>query len=335
MTAYSQLGKRIERLFYFGAVLVLLCLALVYFSSTTKYMRSSNPNGFSILEKRLTADLQHLQELYDHPVVASETSPDRMRAIQETRRKLGLPLEVNTVTHAQTQTYQDELKSVIQISSSESGVSVESLSNGIDATQPPLQIIGVVQGDLKKISETPAEIWGIQTPLVVPVEYGEARYGVPASVVAYSLLIAVAPLIIWWLGSFQLTRQRELIAIRDCDDYKVIFPHILNLFPITYINAPWLAGKERMRRDNYQRSRVAMQVTYSLFRSFVIILISWPMLIMYLYSAIQLLTLQDDLSSLELVVALVVGCWMVVQALYTLLQEWLLLWGKMYVDYWR
>jgi hypothetical protein len=336
MTVYSQLGKRIERLFYFGAVLVLLCLALIYFASTAIYMRSSNPNGYATLEKRLAADSQHLQELYDHPSTKSDESPDRVLAIQNARKKLGLPPEVIAAPiTSDGKTYGDELKSVIQISSTESGVSVDALSSGISATQSPLEVLGIVQANLKKASEAPAEIWGIQTPLIVPVEYGDARYGVPASIIAYSLMIAIAPLIIWWLGSFQLTRQRELVAIRGCDDYRLIFPHILNLFPVLYIDAPWLSEKERAGRRNHRRQRIFLQMVYSLMRTFVVILISWPMLIMYLYSVFQLLSLQDNIAFWEVLIALAVGIWMSMQALVTLMQEWMYLWGKVYMDYWR
>lgn len=336
MNTYSELGRRIERLFYFGAVLVLLCLALVYFVSTATYMSSRNPNGFAILERNLVANSESLKGLFDHPVAEwRRSSQDKVRDVQVTRAKLGLPPEMFAENPAKVETYRGELESILKKSSAESGMSVEVLSSGIAESMPPDQIIATVRSKQKLLSETPAKIWGIETPLIVPVEYGTARYAIPASIIANSLLIAMTPLIIWWLGSFQLTRQRELILIRESESHRYLFPHILNLLPIIYIGLPWVGEKERAGRNNQRRERILWQLVYSLVRSFVVILISWPILAMYIYSEIQIIGLQIDSPAIELVIASIVGLWMSFQALVILMQEWLMLWGKVFVEYWR
>jgi hypothetical protein len=214
-------------------------------------------------------------------------------------------------------------------------MAIEALSNGISESMSPDQIIAAVQNREKLLRETPITIWGIETPLVVPVEYGTARYAIPASVIANSLLIAMAPIIIWWFGSFQLTRQRELFLIRESENNKYLYPHILNLVPVIYIGAPWVGWKERAGRNNQRRERLGAQILYSIVRSFVVILISLPILVMYIYSEIQIIGLQIDPSVSELVLALIIGSWMSIQVLMILIQEWLLLWGKVFVSYWR
>lgn len=337
MEAHLEIGRRIERLLYFAAVLVLLCLALVYFVSTAAYMSSANPNGFAILEKNLAAEMSGLREKYNHPVTrATPSSEERVLAVQATRKKLGLPTEtLRKPQSSKVETYQDELKGVVSKSSAESGVSVESLSQDISASMSPDQVMDAIRHRRDQLSKTPASIWGIETPLIVPLEYGAARYSIPASVIANSLLIAIAPLIIWWLGSFHLTRRRELIFIREEDNYRSLFPHILNILPIVYIGAPWATAKERAGRNNQRLQRVGLQVTCSLMRSFVIILVSWPMVAMYIYSAVQIIELQANPSVFELALAFAIGAWMFVQALSALLQEWIILWGKVYTAYWR
>jgi len=336
MNSYSELGRRIERLFYFGAVLVLLCLALVYFVSTATYMSSRNPSGFAILEKNLVGNSESLKNLFDHPVVGwKHPSRDEMRDVQATRAKLGLPMETFSENPTNVVTYRDELNSVLKRSAAESGMSIDALSSGITGSMSPDQIIAAVRSTQKTLSETPAKIWGIETPLIVPLEYGAARYAIPASVIANSLLIAMAPLIIWWLGSFQLTRQRELILIRESESHRYLFPHILNLLPIKYMGMPWASEKERAGRNNQRRERISWQIFYSLVRSFVVVLICWPILIMYVYSGIQVIDLQINAPIVELVIASIIGLWMSFQALIILIQEWLLLWGKVFVEYWR
>lgn len=336
MNTYSELGRRIERLFYFGAVLVLLCLALVYFVSTTTYMSSRNPNGFAALERNLVGDSESLKNLFNYPPAEwKRSSQNSGRDVQATRAMLGLPLETFSEEPTKVETYRGELESILKRSSAESGVSVEALSNGIAESMSPDQIIAAVRSRQKLLSETPAKIWGIETPLIVPVEYGAARYAIPASVIANSLLIAMAPLIVWWLGSFQLTRQRELTLIRESESHRYLYPHILNLLPIIYLGAPWVGERERAGRHNQRRERILWQTIYSLIRSFVVILISWPILAMYVYSEIQILNLQVDAPIIELVIASVIGLWMCFQALAILVQEWIFLWGKVFVEYWR
>lgn len=335
MTISTELGRRIERLLYFGAVLVLLCVALFYFATTAVYMNEKNPSGLAALANNLKNDLPKLQELYDKPINAKQDATDnRMRLIQATRARLNMRPEILPKVTDNTETYAVELTGIINRSSTETGMDASVLSKGINSTTPPLQAIAIVKDHLRLLSGKPLQIWGIETPTIVPFQYGKALYEIPASVIAISLLFFLAPLLIWWMGSFLLTRQRELLVLRNSDDYTIAFPHVLNILPVMYKDLPWLSEKEKYKRRNFHRNRLFGHIFYASLRSIVLILISTPMVVLYIYSEFQVINIQLDTSIFAIVCGIFFGLWLALQNIFIVAQEWLILWGKVYWGSW-
>jgi len=327
---YIDLGRRIERIFYLGAVLIAICLAQVYLVTTVVYVKSQNPLGLRVVANKLSADLDRLQTLYDRQQAPRPTTDlsKRSRLVKQTRARLGLPPPAPAADDETQETYHEALSRIIKEASDQTGMDTSSLSKSIDASQSPAIVLDSVISEQKKLASKPVLVWGIETPIVLPVQYGKAEYQVPASVIAYSLLIALAPVLVIWLGSLYITRQRELMAIRTLEDYRQAFPHVLNILPVVFLSFPWIWDKRLIRPRQKRAEEEFNRIVSSILRTLILLMFIVPMIGMYCYSGFQLMLLQDNLGFLEFTFYLLTSIWLLIQAIMLVLQEWAILWGR-------
>lgn len=326
-----ELGRRLERLLYFGSVLLLLCFFELYFVSAAIYSRAESPEGVAELISKFESNSAHLQELFEASRVArvEKGNLERDARYSVMRLRLGLP-EPTIVSDLPKATYKDVVSELVASVSKQSKTSIEGTKRLIDAQKPPEEILTILHKHHQDILNKPITVWGIETPLVVPVQYGTAQYQVPTSFIANALLVGLVPLLIAWFGSLYVTRQRELIILRQVRDYKISFPHVLNILPIVFSSFPMMSINRLKNAKGQSMNRTVNRFGSGVVRSFILLLFIAPMGLIVAYSAVQLVLIRQDITWIELVVVFFAGFCLLIQAILLVAQEWIILWGKEY-----
>lgn len=325
----SDLGRRIERLMYFGALLLVACALQVYMVATVDYIRTDNPAAFSVLADQMAESQSRLQDLF--AVAAAPPAPkeaDVSSEIAATRRALGLPPKTQPEEPGHTETYSAALDRLVRDTAAKTGMRPNVLSDVLDSKKPPLELVKKLRERQKELEKRPVVVWGIEAPITLPFQYGAAQYQVPNWVFANLLFVALIPLIIGWLGSVHFTRQRELFIIRGLSDYKSAFPHVLNILPIVPMSIRSVSDARLVNIKSKNRGRVFNRVFYSLLRSMLVLIFALPMVAALGYSAVVLLFASDYVGVFEVIVGSIIAIILICQVSIILVQEWWLLWGK-------
>lgn len=292
------LGRRVERLIFGGILLVVLCFIETYLTTANRQLaedRSVNAitsllNQLESKEPQLTALFQIKAESPSLRLLQLSKSTERQKSINETRRKLGLPPspppEPSNMLPKQ-QTYKEALDTIVSELEKGSIAQRAELEKYVDSIKSPKELIQTLSQQRKLIEDIPTTVWGIQTPRILQLQYAGLDYKFPFGFISSMLAIALAPLIVGWLGALYMTRQRELILIAAMDDYKLAFPYILNILPVNFhtINS-------QFKKNNNTKTQIFFRKInrffVSAFRLFVLLIISLPMLLGFTYSLFQL-----------------------------------------------
>lgn len=331
----SDLGKRIERLFYFGSLIFLVGCINVYFVDLAKYVERENSDDIKMLISTMEKNFDNLKELFENPpkkeFVVNVLEDEKN---SEVRQNLGLPpkeKEQILENKKDVLTYQDLLEKITDEIKYKARLSKDSLVIIQDSSKSPQEIMISLNSRRQQLEKRPVTIWGVESPLILPLQYGGARYQIPASFIAKSLSFALFPLFLGWLGSLYLTRHRELLLIRKIKFHGNAFPHILNIFSVAITLDDSIDSKINPRFQ--RRSKVEnwiFKFMPSVIRSTLIVIFCAPMTILLAYCALQILSLSDEISVfLTMLVGFMLTCFFV-QILALLIQEWVLLWNKTY-----
>jgi hypothetical protein len=332
----GELGKRIERMFYFGTLLLLLGCLDLYFVSIANYVERENLDDVRLMISSFAENFDRLDERFKNPPQPPAPS-QKVGEDEKTRRlreKLGLPPAIERPDRSATlpvQTYKELLDKMVDEIRFKARLSRESLAIVQDASKSPQEIMALLESRRVQLASKPVTIWGVESPLIVPLQYGGARYQLPASFIAKSLTLALFPLFLGWLGSLYLTRHRELLIIRRLGYYGHTFPHILNIFHVAVRMDESIESSLRLRT----KRKTAVDVWFQkfmpvIFRSIVLILFCAPMTLLLGYNSIQLFSSSPEVSLVVVVPLCILLTWFLLQIFMLLAQEWILLWNRTY-----
>lgn len=337
MQALDFLGRRLERLIFGGVLLILLCLAESYLATAHKQIREDrNASLITSLLSRLESEEPQLKMLFqskpDNSSTLTSAIPNaekRQKAIRETRKKLGLPPPKAEVPLQKPATYGEELDSIVRELQSQYPERSTELTRYNHPATSPTDLINALKKQKEHLENAPTTVWGIQTPRLFLFQYAGLDYKFPYGFISSSLAIALAPLIVGWLGALTFTRQRELLMITSLDDYKLAFPHILNILPVNFQII------ERLLKADTAKSRISRRksnkIFTSIFRSFFVLLITLPLLIGFGYSVFQLFDFDKGFSLISYFGFLMAGI-MMLQTFYLVVQEWIFLHEKEFYE---
>lgn len=330
LKALPELGRRVERLLYFGSVLLLICFLELYFVSAAKYVKTESTESLAVLLEELEKNQPSLVRLYENPPQpkVAIAQNQREKDIASLRSQLGIPPKVQVAT-AKLETYAEALFDLVRTSGTSRKVSEETLSILKNANKKPSEIAVDLRKRQQEILLKPVTIWGIETPQVIPMQYAGALYQVPASFVAHALFFALFPLVLGWMASLYVTRQRELMILRSLRDYRVAFPHVLNFFAVDFSRIEPFAGFEKKSRKTRLSLEAQARVLTTLLRSGVLLVFTVPMLFILGYSLFNLFGDTDSLT--VMLFALFAFVWLLIQAVWLVVQEWILLWKKEFI----
>jgi hypothetical protein len=318
----SELGRRIERLFYLGALLTVVCAIQLYVVTTLSFIRRDNPASYAVLAEKLQTDLPQLREAFERRAAPVSAAPKPSSALDRNRARLGLPPALVPSAGPTPRTYHQLIASIISETARYTGLSEVSLESLTDEKNPPDALIDQIRSKARSLAAKPVTVWGIETPITVPLQYGDAKYEVPTSFIATCLRVALAPLVLGWLISFYATRKRELGLIRTSTSYFATFPHLLNLFPLRPAQpSPYWNARVQKQRAIYL-DRMFDRVVLSLGRTVTLLIITVPMVLLGAYAESKLAAISEDLGAADIIVPIVVIGLAILSIGASVIQEW-------------
>jgi hypothetical protein len=329
------LGRRVERLLFWGVFLIALCFVEVFLATaSTSLVDDETLRTLTTVRQQLQERQGELTELFEagtRPRL-KQRAPDETKRIDATRKKLGLqPSPPPKKEGPKDKTYAEALREILRQVEIRSAFRSSSVAAYLDSSKPPKVLIDQINEERSRILDRPAVIWGIQSPRIVALQYGGLDYKVPSEFLATALAVALAPLLIGWLGSVYITRQRELMILSTLEDYKLAFPHILNLMPVVFDRVNKRIGIRQAPKARSSAAKVNRYVLAAL-RSLVVLLFAAPMVGAFVYSAYLLFL---DPRSPFAPITIFAGLLTVVMAIETLIlfvQEWIVLHGKEFYE---
>lgn len=322
------IGLRIERLLYLGFFLLLLCGLQVYFTAAAAHFSATETGALDSLIAILEQNKSELQSLYDSDRKPRPRDTEREQRVATMREKLGLPA-AQSQTRGDRPTYKGKLQDLL-ISLPGSLDLRGQLGGTLDSAQSPEEILTRLRSLRQGKLQERGTVLGIEAPRLMTLQYGSADFRVSAQPLATGLLLAFYPLLLVWLGSFYITRQRELLGIRSAQDYKEAFPHILNFVAVDFSGLQRRLGfraKPREARINLYISRFATTFIRCVF----VVMAVAPMITGIAYSTVQLFGLLDPpmyfiaLAAVAFIIVMLLG-------LASVIQEALALRGKLFYE---
>lgn len=338
------LGRRLERLFFGGLFIIFLCFLELSFAIAHKQLAADHSAaGVTLLLERLRERQDALETIFNFKPATKESprpaapGPASRRAneIAATRAKLGLPPPAPRIDTTQEtkpsprqETYAEVLSKLISEVSLEAATPRSELEQYDTAAMAPAEIIKRVESRKSEIDSRPTLLWGIQTPRALRVKYAEQEYNIPYATLSIVSIAPLGVLIVGWLAAVYMTRQRELILISQLNDYKMAFPHILNFLPVDFVSlVP--SSKKRSEKEVRQYA-VFSSVVLFFVRSCVALLLAAPMILGFSYAAVLVWGTEGEPTSFLFVCASILAFVMAMQILALVIQEWLLLRGKVF-----
>ncbi|MBT3068898.1 hypothetical protein [Rhodoferax sp. U11-2br] len=320
-------GLRIERLLYLAFFLVLLCCLEIYLVAAAAYFSASDTQSLDVVIEAVEKDrteLRRLFELQSRPIIPDTAREQRTAAM---RQKLGLPPAERK--NAAEETYKQRLENLL-ISLPRLWDLQAQLSEVFDLKNSPEEILAKLRSVRASKIPDKGTILGIETPRLLVLQYGSADFRLSAQPLATGLLIALYPLCVVWIGSFYITRQRELLAMRQLADYKETFPHVLNFLVVDFSGFHRKIGLQSSRKNVRFNLMLSAALTTSI-RCLFLTMLVLPIIGGLAYSSFQLF----DLLSPPMSIWIVTGAVFLFAASLSLslvVQEAIVLRGKQFYE---
>ncbi|WP_219268014.1 hypothetical protein [Pseudomonas sp. Xaverov 259] len=112
----------------------------------------------------------------------------------------------------------------------------------------PVLVIKDMQSLASDLRKQPIKMYGIEIPDVAVIGLAGTKIQIAMANFIQALQIALAPIMLLWLGSLYHTRFREITAFKTHDNILNVHPHVINVFPVGYY--------PDLRKKNWLKSRM-------------------------------------------------------------------------------
>jgi hypothetical protein len=334
------LGRRLERLFLAGVLLIILSFLSVLITTANKQLKEDHAStSLVLIEDRLVHDQDHLDDLYRHkddpPArIVTPPSAEEFKALSKTRKSLGLPPLATAPIAPQAEkpreTYADALNKIVVDVAVKTEKTLSDLTKLVNSALPPQDLIAAVNSQRLAIAAKPTMLWGIETPRMVRLKYADQDYGIPYDVIAILLMLPLPILILGWLAALYMTRQRELLIIAGLRDYKLAFPHILNFLPVDL--GRFFPINPRVSKRSAARAQRVNRNVLVFVRAAVLLLFASPMIMGFAYSLLTSWEVAAEPVSAPFAAGAFLTTVMLVQTIALIVQEARLLHGKLFTE---
>lgn len=280
-------GLRIERLLYLAFFLILLCCLEIYLTASAAHFSASDTRSIDSVIDAVEQDRSELSRLFEiqkKPALPDTAREQRAAAMRE---KLGLPPAAQK--EAAGDNYKQRLENIL-IALPRMWELKAQLSEAFDSKSPPDEILAKLRNLRASKIPDKGTILGIETPRLLTLQYGSADFRFSAQPLATALLIALYPLSVVWIGSFYITRQRELLAMRQLADHKETFPHVLNFLVVDFSGFHRRIGLPTSRK-NVRNNLILLAVLTTSIRCLFLAMLVAPIIGGLAYSSLQLFDL--------------------------------------------
>jgi hypothetical protein len=286
----GDLGRRIERLLYFGLLLILLGVLSVYFAAAASYFASSDTRALDAIAALIERNKAQLESLFRRQSEPLSPTTDRQRRTASLRKSLGLPSEVSAPS-LDASTYRGRLYELAS-SVPDSYEIRDQLSQLLDTRLAPAQILEKIKAQRDSMVRERGIVLGVELPRSLTLQYGTTDFRVPSQLLAAALLLGLYLLSLAWAGSFYITRQRELLMIRGLNDYKASFPHILNAFAVDFSGLNSRLGIRTKPKSASVNLRIGKVVTTAM-RCLLVVAIIGPILFCVAHASLTLFAILE------------------------------------------
>jgi hypothetical protein len=324
------IGRRVERLFVLGLVLMALSFFEIYLT-TANFLISQDRAFLAVtgLLNGIQENRSQLEMLFNvKPDMAASAPTEiggRAARVAAARKKLGLAPAKQKPSGSPPKkqpTYGEALGEVLGNVSGETGVSFSDMDQYIDNRLPPSELVKKLTSVKRSIESQPTSVWGIVTPRQMKIKYAGIDYQIPYDFLSTMLVAVMAPLIAGWLSLLYMARQREIFEITKATDFKEVFPHILNFVPVDF------------RRDGSAATPGQLAFSGGLLtalRVIVILVLSVPLVFAHSYSLSLLLAVKGHTPLWLIGLSVGFAVYVFFQGLTLVLQEGVYLKNKSFV----
>ncbi len=298
-------------------------------TANSQFSQDRTEAAISLLLSLMEKNQDVLDKLYKNKQSGNEQKYEEIYSkISDTRKKLGLPIKNHSIDAIPPKTYNQTLSHLLKQVVVETGLKWEKLVEFKDPQLSPDDIILKLKERKKEVEKKSTAVWGIETPRLFELEYGGFKYLFPYRFLSIVLVLLVAPLTAVWMGSFYMTRQRELHEINKATDFQLIFPHILNFIPVnlSYIEINSMSAKEAEAAEKIN------WFSLSLMRTFVVLGFITPILYAHSNALYQLFYLNQDQGWL-IWLCLLITIYIYLQSIGIIIQEWVVLKRKLFIGH--
>ncbi len=284
------LGRRVERLLVVGSALVALAFVAFYLAYAARhYVENRTSVGMENLALLIEGDDKVLLRFYE---------------LEAQRQKLAQKKKDAGSENFYLKALEDKVSRAAALS----GADPQALRALLSENRPPADLVKILRERKRDMDERPATVAGVVVP------NGALWTRLPAAFVANMLIIALGPLIIFWLGALHATRVRERAASQAGHE---LYPHALNAdrMPLEDV----MAGVPS-RRWPALASTPVKEGVLAFVRMALLALLVVPMIASYV-AAVTTLGPGSEGAWLRALYAIVVTVIMVVQAAALLLAE--------------
>jgi hypothetical protein len=222
MKNLQDLGRRIERLLIFAGPIAFLCCVFLLVSYSTSTQEENKISSQLILASdRLANKIKELETKYQAIRGAGSSSMKELRT----------EIYFNSVRYT---VLFDELNTISDIS----GRNFSSLNQTIPprlkalGLRSPAEIITAFTDEAHELRKNKKLVFGIQLPEKAKISVLGTDFVIQSDVYVTLMQITLAPVLILWLGSIYVTRLREVILIHSAKHLSLLFPHLINLYPV-------------------------------------------------------------------------------------------------------
>lgn len=259
----SKLGLRYERLLFFSAPLTAICL-LVLFVAMASDQQEERKNA-KCLRHAVTGINSYKEELVkafnkERAQIGDNSTKDYLLAL----RYVLIPIEIR-----------NRCDTFFKISSGESK----------EWNLTPERLISNLEDKIANLEKKPLSFFGIEAPDKATINIFGTPIKMQLGVLVRFLQIALAPLLLLWLGSLYHTRHRESLFISKAQEVDAIYPHVVNVYPV--LVGSKTEGFKSLRKKNwieYFLDKYAVAAFFALIRVFLLLIFISPPVISFVWS---------------------------------------------------
>jgi hypothetical protein len=284
----STIGLRYERLLFWAAPITLAACAV--FIANLGYNTQQERLDATCYDKAANAIKDHEQDF-----------SNRWRQVEKDRKREG--------DRSVESTYYNRDISVMLIYAIHSECWQLINDQKIELIQNPSKLIELFTNNSETLKKKPIRMYGIEIPDTATVSVLGTSIKIAIGTFIQALQVALAPVLLLWLGSLYHTRLREALSLKKIDSILSVYPHVINVFPTGTYPA--------LRKKNfwlYHAPTINATFHYLVRLSLLLVFIA-PSVILYISS----LTFQPIFTDWS--INLFIGFWISIYSLGILLME--------------